>query len=236
MLRSVAQAARALIEQLVGQRDPALVVEEHGGSSGDELDIGIVVDACTTPPFLIDRRVVVVRDAGRLNASDGGRLVDYLADPLLSSILVLVGGGGTVPQALAKSIAAKGQVIDTSAGIGKARKAWVSDHVKDGPVRLNAAATNLIGQHLGEDLGRLAGILDTLAAAYGEGASIGPAELSPFLGEAGGVPPWDLTDSIDRGEPDKALEVLHRMFGAGGRAPIEVLSLLIPPLRPDAAP
>src|SRR6185437_657251 len=62
----VAQAARTLIEELVGERDPALVVEEHGGPSADDLDVGAVVDACTTPPFLIDRRVVVVRDAGRI--------------------------------------------------------------------------------------------------------------------------------------------------------------------------
>ena len=34
------------------------------GRPADDLDVGAVVDACTTPPFLVDRRVVVVRDAG----------------------------------------------------------------------------------------------------------------------------------------------------------------------------
>ena len=78
----VAQAARTLLAALVGDRDPTLVVEEHGGSSIEELDVGAVVDACTTPPFLVDRRVVVVRDAGRLGAADAARLAAYLADPL----------------------------------------------------------------------------------------------------------------------------------------------------------
>ena len=61
----VAQAAHTLVEQLVGEDDPSLVVEEFGAPGTDELDVGAVIDACTTPPFLVSRRVVVVRDVGR---------------------------------------------------------------------------------------------------------------------------------------------------------------------------
>jgi len=93
-------------------------------------------------------------------------------------------------------------------------------------LRLDAAAAARLGQHLGEDLGRLQGILETLAAAYGEGAPIGADELAPFLGEAGAVPAWDLTDAIDANAPAAALETLHRMLGAGGRAPLEVMGIL----------
>ena len=71
----VAQEVRALLADLVGDRDHTLVVEEIGGAPGDELYVGAVVDACLTPPFLVDRRVVVVRDAGRLLAADAPRLV-----------------------------------------------------------------------------------------------------------------------------------------------------------------
>ena len=46
-------------------------------------------------------------------------------------------------------------------------------------------------------MGRLAGLLDMLAAAYGAGASVSVAELEPFLGHAGSLAPWDLTDAID---------------------------------------
>jgi DNA polymerase-3 subunit delta len=223
----VAQAARSLIERLVGERDPALVVEEHGGSSVDDLDAGAVVDACTTPPFLIDRRVVVVREAGRLNADGGARLAKTVADPLPSTVLVLVGGGGAVPQVLSKAVAANGEVVDTAVGSGKRdRQRWMGDHLKDAPVRLSSGAASRLGEHLGDDLGRLAGILQTLAAAYGEGATVGEGELEPFLGEAGSVPPWDLTDNIDRGSTAEALGTLHRMIGPGGRPAPEVVAVL----------
>lgn len=222
----VAQEAHALLDRLVDGRDPALVVEEHGGPSADELDVGAVVDAVTTPPFLVDRRVVVVRDAGRLNAADAARIVAALDDPVPSIALVLVGGGGTVPQALVKAVGARGQVVDAAAGTGRDRTRWLGEHLRHAPVRLTSGAAKRLGEHLGQDLGRLAGVLDTLAAAYGEGATVGEEQLEPFLGEAGAVPPWDLTDAIDAGDSAAALSTLHRMTGAGGRSAPEILAVL----------
>lgn len=222
----VAQAVRTLLDELVGSRDPALVVEEHGGPSADELDVGSVVDACTTPPFLIDRRVVVVRDAGRLGSADAGRLVAYVQDPLASTVLVLVAGGGTIPQALSKAVSVAGTVLDTAVGSGRDRRGWLIDRLHRAPVRLDAAAGVRLGDHLGDDLGRLEGILQTLEVVYGSGASVGVAELEPFLGEAGSVPPWDLTDAIDSGSSVEALGALHRMLGAGGRAAPEIVAIV----------
>jgi DNA polymerase III subunit delta len=222
----IAQEARSLLERLVGGRDAALVVEEHGGSSAEDLDIGVVVDACTTPPFLVDRRVVVVRDAGRLTAADAARIVTTLKDPVPLITLVLVGGGGTVPQALVKAVTASGQVLDAAVGTGRDRSRWLDEQLKDAPVRLNAGAARRLGDHLGEDLGRLAGVLQTLAVAYGEGATVGEKQLEPFLGEAGSVPPWDLTDAIDGGATAAALATLRRMTEAGGRAAPEIVAVL----------
>jgi DNA polymerase-3 subunit delta len=222
----VGQAARALLEELVGERDASLVVEEHGAPSVDDLDVGVVLDACTTPPFLVDRRVVVVRESGRLAARDVGRLTPVLESPVAGVVLVLVGGGGTVPQALVKAVGALGGLIDTSVGTGRARSTWVAERVTEGPVRLDSAARAAVEAHLGDDLGRLAGILQTLASAYGDGATIGMAELEPFLGEAGSVPPWDLTDAIDQGTTAPALVALHRLLGPGGRAAPELVAVL----------
>jgi|HubBroStandDraft_1064217.scaffolds.fasta_scaffold21203_4 DNA polymerase-3 subunit delta len=222
----VGQAARTLIEALTAGRDASLVVEEHGAPSVDDLDIGVVLDACTTPPFLVDRRVVVVREAGRLGAREATRLLAVLESPVDGVVLVLVGGGGTVPAALVKAVAARGGVVETAVGTGRARTSWVAERVSEGPVRLDGPARSAIEAHLGDDLGRLSGILDMLASAYGQGAAIGIAELEPFLGEAGSVPPWDLTDAIDSGATAPALVALHRLLGPGGRAAPELVAVL----------
>jgi DNA polymerase-3 subunit delta len=222
----VAQEVRGLVAEVVGDRDHALVVEEIGGGPGDELSVGAVVDACLTPPFLIDRRVVVVRDAGRLLTADVPRLVGVVEDPLPTTVLVLVGGGGVVPAPLVKAVKAKGQIVDVTTSKAGERKAWLHDHVRGGPVKLEPAAEDLLGRHVGEDLGRVEGLLGALSAAYGEGARVSADDLAPYLGEAGTVPRYELTDAIDRGEPGRALVVLHRMLDAGGLAPIQIVATL----------
>ena len=51
-------------------------------------------------------------------------------------------------------------------------------------------------------------------------------DVEPFLGDAGGVPPWDLTDAVDRGDTTKSLLLLHRMMRAGERHPLQVMAIL----------
>ena len=79
---------------------------------------------------------------------------------------------------------------------------------------------------MGEDLGRVEGLLGALSAAYGEGATVSAEDLAPYLGEMGTVPRYELTDAIDRGEAGRALLVLHRMLDAGGLVPVQVLATL----------
>jgi DNA polymerase-3 subunit delta len=94
------------------------------------------------------------------------------------------------------------------------------------PLRFQPSVRPRLADHLGEDVGRLPALIETLVSAYGEGAEIGGPELEPFLGEAGAVPPWDLTDAIDRGNAEATLGALHRLLGAGDRHPLVILAIL----------
>jgi len=220
----VGEAVGHLVHALVGDDAVGLAVEDL---SGEDVDVGTVVDACLTPAFLSPRRVVVVREAGRFRAEDVDRLVSYLDDPLPTTSLVLAAGGGQLSPRLTNAVKKVGHVFDASRPReGRARTQWLTSRLHESPLRFDAPAGSLLGEHLGEDLGRLSGLLDALVAAYGEGASVGVEELTPFLGEAGGVAPWDLTDAIDQGRTADALDALHRLVGAGGRHPLVVMATL----------
>lgn len=216
----VADEVRRLVHEL-SAGDP-MAVEDL---SGDDVDVAAVVDACLTPPFLAPRRVVVVRDVNRFRTEELEPLLAWLADPLPTTALV-TSGLGQVSQRLLNAVRKVGQVVDAGAGSAKARPQWLADRVKAAPVRLGPAATRLLGEHLGEDVDRLATMLEAVALAYGEGARIGPDELRPFLGEGGAVAPWDLTDAIDEGDTERALVNLHRMLEAGRRHPLAVMATL----------
>jgi DNA polymerase-3 subunit delta len=167
-----------------------------------------------------------VREAGRLLTADVPRLVEVIRDPLPATVLILVGGGGTVPAPLVKAVSAAGEIVDVTTSKAGERKAWLQTHLRGAPVKLEPRAADLLAAHVGEDLGRVEGLLGALSAAYGEGARISAEDLAPYLGEAGNVPRYELTDAIDKGEPGRALLVLHRMLEAGGLAPVQVLATL----------
>src|SRR6478672_12371053 len=217
-----ADAVRSLVTDLVGDDDPAFAVEDL---SGDDYEIAAVVEAAQTPPFFGGRRVVVARGIGRFNAQDAGLLVSYLSDPLDTSAVVLVAGGGQTARSLLDAVKKSGHVVDAGTPSGKGRQSWITAQIKASPVNLDAEAASLLAEHLGEDVGRLPGLLELLTAAYGQGAKVGVDDLEPFLGDAGGVAPWDLTDAIDRGDTALALENLHRLIGSG-RHPLVVLASL----------
>ncbi len=218
-----ALVADALHDLLGELRAAGLDIEELGG---EELTIGSVVEACNAYFLGGADKAVVVRDAqDHLKAAeDVRRLAAYLADPnpQTSLVLVLSGDSKKLVDAAKKAGA---RVLDPSPpGQAKARSGWLSDRLKAAPVRLDRQAAARLGTHLGEDLGRLPGILDVLAAAHGEGATITAADLDPVLGDEGGGAPWDLTDAIDGGDAAASLHHLHRLLHA--RHPFVVLASL----------
>ena len=217
-------AASALIDELVDGGDRAMMVDEF---DGDEYELRSVVDAAQTPPFLTDKRVVVARDVGRFNADDMTGLFAYLDDPLDTSDLVLLAGGGTLSPKLSPAVKKAGNVTSTAVGSrARDREEFVRDRVAEAGVRLDGSAQSRLVGWLGENVSQLDGVLTALSAAFGPTQKLGPDQIEPYLGEAGGLPPWDLTDAIDQGDTRKALDVLERMMRGGGRHPLQLMATL----------
>jgi DNA polymerase-3 subunit delta len=183
---------------------------------GDEYELRALVDAAQTPPFLTERRVVVARDIGRFTADEVAPLISYVGDPLPTTELVLVAGGGRLTKAVSDALKRGGaETIATSPpSRARDREAWIANEATTRGVKLSAAAVSAVAERLGEDVGRVDGILATLAGTFGAGQQLTPADVEPFLGEAGDVPPWALTDALDAGET------------AGGRHPLQVMAVL----------
>jgi len=248
-------AVSAKVAEVVGNGDSSLMVEElteeQYRMEDESFALRRLVDSAQTPPFLTDHRVVVGRHMGRFSkAADVEALVAYLEAPLDSTNLLLVWEKGVSPRqdrlsAIPKSLAAAiesagGKVIDVGIPGGKGAKNWLDAQLKSASVRLDGAAKAAIVERLGEERSRVVSLLSTLEAVFGSDDVISHADVEPFLGESGDVPPWELTDAIDSGRIDVALEKLQRMLGSGGRHPLQVMATLqthyLRMLRLDGAP
>jgi DNA polymerase-3 subunit delta len=225
-------AVRDLTNELLGDLDAGFALDRV---EGDEYEIATAVGAAQTAPFLTDRRVVVVRHLARFSADELAPLIQYLADPLPSTELILVWEPPTDPKIKPKQLSKKltdavtgagGEVVDTSVGTGKARQAWMDDQWAASSVNADRGAKDLVTTHLADDVDRLAALIATLESAFGPGAKVESDDVAPFLGEAGQLPPWALTDAIDKGDIGLAIERVHRMLGSGGMHSLQVLAIL----------
>lgn len=238
----VADAVLSVQAALLGDDDPALVLETvgperllDGDAAGGEADLGPLVDAAQTPPFLTDRRVVVGRGLAVFGRKESvAPLVRYLEDPLPTTRLVLVWDkpagvttrAASLPKSLSEALTKAGAVVvDTDPGRDLAT--WLRGELAEAPVRLDAEAVGLVVEAVGEEAERVHSIVRTLTAVYGAGSVLGAEDVGPYLGQAGGVPPWALTDAVDRGDVQGALSVLERLLQGGGRHPLQVLATLV---------
>jgi len=222
-------AVRLLVDELVGDDDRSLVVEELdvGSVDDDGRDpLLALVDAAQTPPFLTEHRVVLGRITEKRERAELVQpLVDYLVDPLPSTLLVLEWRQGKIPKSLLEAVTRIGGAqVDTSPGrkVGE----WVAGHLSEAGLKVDSEGRARLVTWVGDEPSRLLGLIDLLRSTYGAGPKISLAEIEPFLGDDGGVPPWDLTDAIDRGDRTTALELLQRMIGQGERHPFQMLSTL----------
>jgi DNA polymerase III subunit delta len=223
----VGSHAHDLVHRLMGEHDPSLILDDFDPALG-EVDMTAVVDAAATPPLFTPSRVVVLRGVGELTAAQISVLTDYLDAPLPTTDLVLVSTGGRLPKAFTTAVEkAGGSVVSVGVPSSKAaRQKWFDTELAASGLRVDPAAAHAMLGWLGDEPSRLGGLLDTLTAAMGPGARVHLDDVTPHLGDSGGVPPWELTDAIERGDTARALDVLHRLMRGGERHPLQILATL----------
>jgi DNA polymerase III subunit delta len=177
-----------------------------------------IVTALTSPPFMTERRVVVVRNVASLTAEQIDVLVDWLGDPVPTSALVLVSGGGRISTRLTKALTEAGAPTHVPAAEQRGRRGdpgpverQLAISAADADVKLTRDAIDAIVRHLGEDAGRVPELVQLLRSAHGPG-SLDLAAVEPYLGEAGTAERFALANAIDAGDVPRALEVLHRLM------------------------
>lgn len=236
VLRS--RALQELLDELLAGDDRSLAVEDltvpgrgddGGGAEGRESVVAAAIGAAQSPPFMTARRIVLLRDYEHLTTDEVAPILSYLADPLDTTDLVLVaGGGGRVVKGLTDAIK-HGRTV----GPESEKTLDVLQSALDGAgLRLDGRGAALVTDHLGEDAGRVGALVEVLAATYGEGARLGVDEVGPYLGEAGSVPAYTLTNAIEQGDTAAALAILERLLTVTSPRqpkpmhPLQVLGLL----------
>jgi DNA polymerase-3 subunit delta len=221
----VYDAVHNVVGSALGDLDPSVALEDFTAkdvTSAGEPVTARVLEALNTPPFLVPRRVVVVRDAQSLVADEVALLLEWMADPAPSIVLVLA----IVGTKAHKLVKGAGEVVEVNVGSRSAeRVSFVESKLSEYRVTIDHGTAQKVADQVGDDVARVDALARTLQSIYGS-APLNFSHIQPYLGDAGDVPEWDLTDAIDSGNAAKAIVVARRMLDSKGRAGLQIVNML----------
>lgn len=151
-----------IVEQALAEeeRDFNLTILYGPQTTGEE-----VVNAAKRYPMMAERQVVVVREAQRLNHRE--MLLFYVQKPLDSTVLIICHKEGSLDQRtkLAAEIKKSGVLFESNKLYDRELPGFVGAYVRRKGLEITPEATQILCEHVGADLNRLAGELDKLAIA-----------------------------------------------------------------------
>jgi DNA polymerase-3 subunit delta len=235
-----ADATSALIDELLEGSDRSLALDDlevpgrarrDDAPQGDDdeteaADVSIlerILVALSSPPFLVERRVVVIRNIAGLSKDQVALVVDRLADPTPGVVAIVEHHGGRLPGEFEKFVKANKIVArlpkaeEVAAGSNKTSVVEVELQRRaiEAGLKLHTDARARIVKHLGDDGGRVAELVEILATRFPIGTTVRADEIEPYLGETGGIDrPFALTEALEKGDAARSLDVLHRLMHA----------------------
>jgi DNA polymerase-3 subunit delta len=161
-----------------------------------------IVALCQTLPMMAKSRMVFVRDIGLLPADEAEPVIEYLAKPNPSTVLVAVTSKLDKRLKLFAQVSKKGflHVLEAPRQVGP----WVRDEAKAQGVKMDAAAISRLVDTVGNDLSRLSLSIGQLGLYAGD-RPVTSDDVDELIADTRERSVFELTDAIGAGDRKRAL-------------------------------
>jgi DNA polymerase-3 subunit delta len=191
-------------------------------TSGGALE---AIAAANQLPMLSTRRVVKIKDFGKLREADEEALVRYISDPAESTVVIFNTEDLDKRKKLSRALLEKTQVIDYPALKDGEAKMWVKSRLKELKVTCDEQALNDIIIMVGTDVQTLFSEVDKLSSAAMPSRRITVEMVDELIGRSRELSNWDLGDHIIARNRKQALETLYRLL-EGGSEPVMLIGAI----------
>jgi len=197
---------------------------------GDRDDGAAIVQAASSAPVFVDRRMVLVRRAGGLKADSREAIAAYLQNPLETTCLVFVAGGGEGRQkgprgeSISKLASKCGASVEFEPPSPQSVQKWAAAYAKKLGANLSPQAAQTLEESVGGDMFALENEIAKLAA-YKNGAEITPHDALECLGFTKEENPFELSNAISSNNGALAMRIIDKELAAGGE-PIALLAMM----------
>jgi DNA polymerase-3 subunit delta len=210
------QAVSGLRHTLAGPSGNADYTLLHGESvSGQE-----IADSASTYPMFSKKKLIVVKNAEKLQARELKALEPYIASPSPSTCLVLIFSEGKKPKISGKDVS----LFEFSLGKGGAVSAVREEARKLGYEITSPGAQALIGL-VGDDLQEIHNELIKISIYKGEKKTIGTSDVESLTSRTKFADIYQLINAVSKRDKRTAHRVLADLE-ASGEEPLSILGLL----------
>jgi len=182
---------------------------------GENTEASTVLAAANTLPFMSERRLVVLRNAEKMNADALGQIADYAADPNPDTTLVLVAAK------MAKNLRVY-KAIDKLGGAAEYKAPFKKDYPRT-VVELFAARGRTIGldgaetlvRAVGYNLQRLSVEIEKVIAFVGDRTTLSREDVEQVMSTTAPTSIFDFLDAVGGRDCRVSLRLLSDLLGEG---------------------
>lgn len=216
-------AARAITD--LGLKGASLREFNEASYSLSNTDVQQAIATAEQLPMMSPRRVVLIRDFGKLRESDEEALMRYITRPVESSIVIFVADDLDKRRKLSKML------LDTCVGVEFAPLSdaelaeWAKKRLRDLKVQTDERTLHQIVALVGSDVRTLSNEIEKLAtAALGSGL-INMEMVDTLVGRSRELSNFELADHLIARNRKRALQTLQRLLDDGAE-PVMLIGLI----------
>ncbi|WP_214071651.1 DNA polymerase III subunit delta [Mucilaginibacter sp. dw_454] len=185
---------------------------------GKDTDVMMVLNASKRYPMMADYQVVLVKEAQDMkwgSESDDKKsinpLLNYLENPLPSTILVFCYKYGKFDKRKKtyKAIEKSGLVFESAALYDSKVPAWIEGYVAEKGYKINAQASAMLSEYLGNDLSKVANELDKLMLNVSIGQEINLKLIQDNIGISKEYNVFELQTALGRKDALKVNQIIN---------------------------
>ena len=175
-----------------------------------ETDVMNIIASAKRYPMMSKYQVVIVKEAQNLLMLD--ELTNYIANPLMSTILVICYKNGTVDKRkkIVSAVQKNGVLFESQKLKESMLPGFITEYLKTKRLSINNNARMMMADNIGADLNRMSSELDKLAIAMPKGEGCITAELvEENIGISKDFNNWELKSAILKKDVYKANQILN---------------------------
>jgi DNA polymerase III subunit delta len=179
---------------------------------GRETDVPTIISTAKRFPMMANHQVVIIKEAQ--NVKDYEDLTHYFENPLISTILVICFKYKSLKKTtrFVKKAGELGVVMDSRKVYDNKMPEWIADYVQRRGYKIGPKATQMLADHLGNDLGKVVNEVKKIFISLPKGNEVTPLLIEQNIGISKDFNVFELLDALGTKNAFKAFQIA-KYFG-----------------------